>query len=304
MGENVRSLVTGGAGFIGSHVVDGLLSAGHEVVVVDDESGQASDVFHWNPNSVNYIKDVTDASEMKRIFEAHQFDYVFHLAAKTKIVPAMENPPPTLQENYVGLLNILELSRQSNVKRVVFSSSSSIYGDQEIPYTETGQANCLNPYALSKLHGESLCQHYSKVFGLDTVCLRYFNVFGERMPDRGQYAPVIAIFLRQLNNEEPLTIVGDGHQRRDFVYVKDVAKANLSAAFSKQTFGGFVYNVGHGSMISVLEIANLISNNHVHLPERVGDARNTMADISLIENELGWTTSMDAVTWVKEHLQK
>ena len=115
---------------------------------------------------------------------------------------------------------------------------------------------------------------------------------------------MIAIFLRQLNNEEPLTIVGDGHQRRDFVYVKDVAKANLSAAFSKQAFGGFVYNVGHGSMISVLEIANLISNNHVHLPERVGDARNTMADISLIENELGWTTSMDAVTWVKEHLQK
>ena len=300
----MRSLVTGGAGFIGSHVVDELLSLGHEVVVVDDESGQASDVFHWNNSCVNYRENVIDVEKMNSIFKNHNFDYVFHLAAKTKIVPAMENPPPTLWENYTGLLNILELSRKYNIKRVIFSSSSSVYGDQEIPYSEDRKPDCLNPYALSKLHGESLCEHYSRVFDLDTVCLRYFNVFGERMPERGQYAPVIAIFLRQLRNKESLTIVGDGHQKRDFVYVKDVAKANVNAAFRSDRFNAKVYNVGHGSMVSVMEIANLISSEHVHLPERPGDARNTMANTSLVCEALNWAPTIDAASWVKELLSK
>ena len=299
----MRSLVTGGAGFIGSHVVDRLLDAGHEVVVVDDESGQASDKFHWKSTTKNYKQDVTDFCAMEEIFSFHNFDYVFHLAAKTKIVPAMENPPPTLGENYSGLLNILELSRKSGVKRVVFSSSSSVYGDGEIPYEEDDFANCLNPYALSKLHGESLCEHYSLVFGLDTVCLRYFNVFGERMPERGQYAPVIAIFLRQLRNNEPLTIVGDGNQKRDFVYVKDVAAANVRAALAEDLFNGRIYNVGHHSMVSVNEIANLISDQRVHLPERAGDARNTMASIERMKLELAWQPTKDAITWVKEHMK-
>ena len=299
----MRSLVTGGAGFIGSHVVDMLLEAGHEVVVVDDESGQASDRFHWQAATKNYKQDVTDFTAMSKIFETHKFDYVFHLAAKTKIVPAMENPPPTLGENYIGLLNILELSRKSGVRRVVFSSSSSVYGDGPMPSKEKDPAQCLNPYALSKFHGESLCKHYSSVFGLDTVSLRYFNVFGERMPERGQYAPVIAIFLRQLRDDKPLSIVGDGDQKRDFVYVKDVAAANVSAAFSELKFNGRIYNVGHNSMVSVNEIADLISEKRVHLPERDGDARNTMASIERIKSELTWQPTKDAITWVKEYVK-
>ena len=284
----MRSLVTGGAGFIGSHVVDRLLEIGHKVVVVDNESGQASDKFNWpnDPNALCFTYDVTDMSAISKVFDLGSFDYVFHLAAKTKIVPAMKSPPSTLQENYAGLLNILELSRKHRVKRVVFSSSSSVYGDQPIPHSEDAVPNCLNPYALSKLHGEDLCQHYSDVFGLDTVCLRYFNVFGERMPERGQYAPVIAIFLRQFRNNKPLTIVGDGNQKRDFVYVKDVAAANVQAALFSSSFAGKVYNVGHQSMISVNEIAELISSDHVYLPERAGDARNTMASIYKLKNDL------------------
>ena len=300
----MKVLVTGGAGFIGSHIVEKLLDEGHSVTVVDNETGQASDTFHWKKFALNYKVNVTDFNALSQIFLDHDFDFVFHLAAKTKIIPAMQNPPLTLLENYSGLLNVLELSRLHNIKRVIFSSSSSVYGDQTIPYHEETPTDCLNPYALSKLQGEALCHHYSSVFGLDTVCLRYFNVFGERMPERGQYAPVIAIFVRQLRNQQPLTIVGDGQQRRDFVYVEDVAKANLLAAFAPNDFGGDVLNVGHGSMISVLELAELISDEYVYLPERPGDAKDTQAQVSKICALLGWIPTIDAISWVKELLSK
>ena len=301
----MKALVTGGAGFIGSHVVDMLINEGHDVAVVDNETGQASDIFHWDwARADNHKIDVTDFSLLSKLFETNKFDFVFHLAAKTKIVPAMENPPPTLVENYIGLLNVLELSRLHSVKRVIFSSSSSVYGDQSIPYKEDDTPNCLNPYALSKFQGEHLCDHYSSVFNLDTVCLRYFNVFGERMPEKGQYAPVIAIFLRQLRNQRPLTIVGDGEQRRDFVYVEDVAKANLLAARAQTDFGGNVLNVGHGSMISVLELAKLISDEYVYLPDRPGDAKDTQAHIAKICASLGWVPTINATTWIKEFLSK
>jgi UDP-glucose 4-epimerase len=298
----MKSLVTGGAGFIGSHVVEGLLDLGHEVVVVDNETGQASDIFHWNNACLNYKVDVTSRCDMETIMMDHTFDYVFHLAAKTKIVPAMEDPPTTLLENYSGLLNVLELSRRQGVKRVIFSSSSSVYGEQAIPYTEASPPSCINPYALSKFHGELLCKHYSDVFDLDTVCLRYFNVFGDRMPEKGQYAPVIAIFLRQLRNDQPLTIEGDGQQKRDFVYVKDVARANISAAIFVDDFGGDVFNVGSASMVSVKDLADLISDHQVHLPPRECDARNTQAHIARISLRLGWLPTVDAVSWVKEFL--
>jgi UDP-glucose 4-epimerase len=298
----MKILVTGGAGFIGSHIVEKLLSEGHSVTVVDNETGQASDTFHWKKDALNYKINVTNFDALSQVFLDHDFDFVFHLAAKTKIVPAMKNPPPTLLENYSGLLNVLELSRLHNIRRVVFSSSSSVYGDQAIPYREDSAANCLNPYALSKLQGEALCNHYSSVFSLDTVCLRYFNVFGERMPEKGQYAPVIAIFLRQRRNGESLTIVGDGHQRRDFVYVEDVVDANVQAAFANDNFGGDVLNVGHGSMVSVLKLAELISDDFVYLPERSGDAKNTQADITKICSLLEWSPTTDAITWVKELL--
>lgn len=299
----MRALVTGGAGFIGSHVVEEFLKYPNaDVVVVDNESSIDADTFNWvrDERVTNFTSSVTDFPALSDIFADYKFDYVFHLAAKTRIVPAMQDPPNTLQENYVGLLNVLELSRNHAVRRVVFSSSSSVYGTQKIPYKEWAKPDCLNPYALSKLHGESLCKHYSDVFGLDTVCLRYFNVFGERMPERGQYAPVIAIFLRQLRENVELTVVGDGLQRRDFIYVNDVAEANILSALRKDDFSGECMNVGSTEMVSVLDIAKLISENYVHLPPRKGDAQNTQADISKICKEIEWAPTKNVMEWIKE----
>ena len=300
----MKSLVTGGAGFIGSHVVEHLLEAGHEVVVVDNESSIDASTFHWNSRCVNYKKDITNQLEISEVFESHNFDYVFHLAALTRIVPAMNDPATTLRANYVGTLNILELSRQHNIRRVIFSSSSSIYGTQEIPYSETAIPSCLNPYALSKLQGESLCAHYSEVFGLDTVCLRYFNVFGERMPEQGQYAPVIAIFLRQLREGIKLTVVGDGLQRRDFIYVKDVALANVNVALRSSNFVGQFINVGSTKMVSVLDIAKIISSDYTYIPSRKGDSQNTQADITTISKEIDWAPTIGVLDWVKEMLSQ
>ena len=214
------SLVTGAAGFIGSNLTDYLLDLDHQVICVDNESAD-NDKFHWNGRTINVSGDITDYKFMKNVF--NHVDYVFHMAAESRIQSAIENPIQAVEKNCVGTATMLQCAREAGVKRFVYSSTSSGYGNNPFPNVETQPDDCLNPYSATKIAGEKLCKMYTNLYGLETVVLRYFNVFGQRCPTRGQYAPVIGIFRRQLASGEPLTIVGDGSQRRDFVHVNDVA---------------------------------------------------------------------------------
>jgi UDP-glucose 4-epimerase len=281
-----RYLVTGGAGFIGSHLVERLLDEGHQVVVVDDESADSNEEFFWDKRAENHKVDITDYESLVPLFEG--VTGVFHFAAEARIQPAIKNPSRAASVNVLGTCNVLQAARTHGVDRVIYSSTSSAYGRKNTPPLREDMPNdCLNPYSVTKVAGEELCKMYTNLFGLNTVILRYFNVYGERQPLKGQYAPVVGIFQRQVAAGEPMTIVGDGGQKRDFTYVKDVANANFLAMTSvNNEIFGETFNVGTGTNISVLELASLIGDEVVHIPERLGESRATLADAIFIQDWL------------------
>ena len=300
----MRSLVTGGAGFIGSNLVDGLLSLGHEVIVIDNEYSDAHDHFYWNDLTENYKYDIRDYENTRPLYDG--VDYVFHIAAEARIQPAILNPVGAISINSVGTCTVLQCAREAGVKKLMYSSTSAGYGMNPQPNVETQPDDCLNPYSISKVNGEKLCKMYTDLFDLDTVIFRYFNVYGERQPIRGQYAPVIGIFLRQLEAGQPLTIVGDGEQRRDFTYVKDIVNANIMAALSnadKEAYGQ-VYNVGSGVNYSVNEVAEMISNNVKYIPPRLGEARISLANIDKIYKTFAWKPQQSLEKWVKSAVEQ
>jgi len=294
------SLVTGAAGFIGSNLVEHLLDQGHSVVCVDNESAN-NEKFHWSHENgmvINVKVDITDYKGMKNIMSG--VDYVFHLAAESRLQSAIMNPIEAVKKNCVGTTVMLQCAREAGVKRFVYSSTSSGYGNNPYPNVETQPDDCLNPYSASKIAGEKFCKMYTELYGLETVILRYFNVFGRRSPARGQYAPVIGIFQRQRDTGEPLTIVGDGAQRRDFVHVEDVARANyLAATMPLKGHAGEVFNVGTGSAYSIQQIADSISDNQVYIDKRSGEMETTFADITKIGDVLGWKPEIDVIDWIK-----
>jgi len=297
-----KSLVTGGAGFIGSNLVDRLLEIGHEVVVIDNEYSDAHDHFYWNDKAQNYKYDIRDYENTRPLYDG--VDYVFHIAAEARIQPAIENPIGAVSINSVGTVTVLQCAREAGVKRVMYSSTSSGYGMNQTPNIETQPDDCLNPYSVSKVNGEKLCKMYTSLYGLQTVCFRYFNVYGERQPLRGQYAPVIGIFLRQRDAGEPLTIVGDGNQRRDFTYVGDVVKANIMAAISNpdpEAFGQ-VYNVGTGNNYSVNQIARMFDHETVNIAPRPGEARISLANNQKLRKTFGWEPTMKLEDWLSAQL--
>ena len=298
----MKSLVTGGAGFIGSNLVDGLLSLGHEVVVIDNEYSDAHDHFYWNDQTENHKFDIRDYEKTRPLYNG--VDYVFHIAAEARIQPAILNPVGAISINSVGTCTVLQCAREAGVKKLMYSSTSAGYGMNPQPNVETQPDDCLNPYSISKVNGEKLCKMYTDLFNLDTVIFRYFNVYGERQPIRGQYAPVIGIFLRQLVAGEALTIVGDGEQRRDFTYVKDIVNANIMAAISnaeKEAYGQ-VYNVGSGENYSVNEVASMISDNIKYIPPRLGEARISLANVDKIYKTFAWKPQQNLEEWVKKQI--
>ena len=295
------SIVTGGAGFIGSHIVEKLKKLDHMVVVIDNEYSD-NDKFHWRKDTLNVNIDITDYKALKKAFTGA--DYIFHCAAEARIGPAIENPVNALNINTIGTCNVLQCAREVGAKKVLYSSTSSGYGLNEAPNIETQPDDCLNPYSVSKIAGEKLCKMYTDLYGLNTIIFRYFNVFGERAPRKGQYAPVTGIFLRQKAAGEPLTIVGDGEQRRDYIYVKDVANANVMAAISNPDDNAYgqVYNVGSGKNYSVNEIASFISDDTINIPPRIGEARNSLANIDKIQKTFAWKPEVDVEQWIKTQL--
>lgn len=295
----MKSIVTGGAGFIGSHIVDRLVEFGHEVIVIDNESATVHDHFYYNDKATYYKIDVGDYTGIRPLFE--DVDYVFHLAAESRIQPTIDNPLLCLLTNAYGTAAVLQSAREAGCKKVMYSSTSSVYGlKNKPPLKEDMPEDCLNPYSVTKHTGEKLCKIYTELFGLKTVTFRYFNVYGPREPLKGPYAPVVGLFLRQKRAGEPLTIVGDGFQRRDFTHVKDVVDANILAMSYEGN--NLLFNVGTGCNHSVLELAKMISDTIKFIPPRQGEARETLANIDNIKFAFDWHPSKKIEDYIQEQL--
>ena len=290
------TVVTGGAGFIGSHLVDLLLTQGYIVRVVDSLiAGKRECV----PAAATFFEaDIRDAEVLKEAFAGAQL--VFHLAALPRVQDTIEHPTETHDVNVTGTLRVLEAARASGAKRVVFASSAAIYGDnQHIPLREEEPPEPLSPYALHKLVSEQYLRLYSKIFDLPAVSLRFFNVYGPRLDPEGPYALVIGRFLKLHKEGKPLTIVGDGEQTRDYVHVSDVVRALLSAAESDTVGEGEVINVGTGVATSVNALAGHFGGEKAYLPPRL-EPRASVADISRAKELLGWEPSISLVDGIVE----
>jgi nucleoside-diphosphate-sugar epimerase len=290
-------LVTGGAGFIGSHLVERLCGLGYLVRVLDNLSqGRAE----WIHPAAEFIEgDITDLALCRRA--CADVAGVFHLAAMSKVAPSIERFEFCTEQNIIGTQNLLIAARDAKVRKLIYSGSSTYYGNGAAPQAESALPNCLNPYAVSKYVGEQFCELFTRLYQFPTMSLRYFNVYGARQPAVGAYALVLGIFLEQWRRGEPLTIHGDGAQRRDFIHVSDVVEANLAAYASDVQ--GTVMNVGSGSNISIQEIADLISPQQERLPRRQGDAEVTLADISRIGELLRWEPRVPFAEGLKQLMQ-
>ena len=292
----MKYALTGGSGFIGKHLVNELVGLGHEVIVLDIQ-GRFSGDFKF------IDADISQPNDYEKIQKAlHGVDTVFHLAAKARVQPSIDHPILFDKVNVSGTLAMLELSRLAKVRRFVFSSSSSVYGGTTIfPTPETAPTEPMSPYGLQKLVGEEYCQLYSRIHDIETVCLRYFNVYGENAPTEGAYCLVIGAFMRCKAEGRPLTIYGTGQQRRDFTYVQDVARANFLAAHSDKVGAGEVINVGNGESRSVQQIANIFGEPFEYLPARL-EPFETLANIDKAKELLGWSPTGDVEKWVADYL--
>ena len=293
----MKYVVVGGAGFIGSNIVDKLVEQNHEVVIIDNLStGKMENV---NPKaSIEYL-DISNTKECPSMVEIMSgADSVFLLAAKARVQPSIENPVEYEMNNTIGTLNVLKCASDAGVKRVVYSASSSAYGNTDkLPSVESDPVNPLSPYGAQKYYGEVMCKMFSEVYGLETVSLRYFNIYGERQNVGGAYAMVIGIFVDQLLNGKPMTIRGDGEQRRDFTYVGDVVNANILASQSENVGNGEVINIGNGDNRSINDIADMIGGDRVNV-EPVIEPKETLANNSLAEKLLGWNPTQNIEDWV------
>lgn len=284
----MKCLVTGGAGFIGSNLVDRLLNDRHNVTVLDNFStGRPENIAHHKTNKqFALIKaDVSNLDEIKPYFEG--IDIVFHLAAIADIVPSMTNPMAYYKSNVTGTACVVEASRLTGVKKLIYAASSSCYGIPDIyPTPETAEIVPQYPYALTKYLGEQIVLYWGNVYNMPVISLRLFNVYGPRSRTSGTYGAVFGVFLAQKLNKKPYTVVGDGTQTRDFIYVTDVANAFVMAM--ETDCQGEVMNVGSGNTYSINHLIQLLSGEIVYVPKRPGEPDCTLADISKIRKLLGW----------------
>jgi UDP-glucose 4-epimerase len=296
------ALVTGGAGFIGSHIVDLLLEKEFEVRVLDNLSGgRLKNLEHHRSNPLLhfYNLDITDIETNNPIFS--NVKWLFHLAGIGDIVPSIEKPLEYFNANSYGTARIAEAARAAGVEKVVYAASSSCYGLADVPTNELAPINPQYPYALTKYIGELTLFHWHEVYGLPVNSIRIFNAYGPRSRTSGAYGAVFGVFLKQKIAGKALTVVGDGNQSRDFVYATDVAKAFVAAAQTDKV--GEIYNIGYGKPRKINELTKLLSDEIIRIPERPGEPKCTWADISKISNELGWTPEITLEEGVSKLLQ-
>jgi len=283
------AVVTGGAGFIGSHAVDNLLSRGYAVRVIDDlRGGRRANIEHVidRADVEFHEQDVCSLSPSSPVMSG--VDLVLHFAGIGDIVPSVERPFEYMQNNVMGTVRVLEASRHAGVRRLVYAASSSCYGaNPPVPTDETAPIVTEYPYAMSKYQGEQAAFHWSKVYGLSVNAVRIFNAFGTRSRTSGAYGAVFGVFLKQKLSGKPFTVVGDGTQRRDFVFVSDVAEAFVLAGLT--SLSGRVWNLGSGNPQSVNRLVELLGGEVIHIPKRPGEPDATWANPAAIQRDLGWT---------------
>ena len=295
------AIVTGGAGFIGSHMVDLLIEDNFEVRVIDDLSGGHLENLNQHKNNTNLViekADIRDINSAHSVFKDCEF--LFHFAGKGDIVPSIDQPSDYMSINVLGTVQMLEGARAGNIKKFVYAGSSSCYGLAKTPTTEDHHINPGYPYALSKYQGEMAAFHWQKVYNLSVNSIRIFNAYGERVRTTGLYGAVFGVFLKQKLERAPFTVVGDGSQSRDFVYVSDVARAFLAAA--KTSKNGEVYNLGAGNPQTINHLVQLIGGDITYIPERPGEPKCTWADIQKIRTHLNWEPLISFETGVTRML--
>jgi len=295
-----KAIVTGGAGFIGSNLVDRLIDMGVEVHVIDDLStGKEENI---NPKAEFHKEDISTMEPMQNHWKLKNTDVIFHLAALARVQPSIEQPLPYHDANVTGTLKMLELAKFLKVPKFVFSSSSSVYGDAKVPTGENHKLNPMSPYALHKLIGEQYCKLYSFLHDIDTVSLRYFNVYGNRMSLDGAYRLAIPIFATQIKDGKPCTINNDGNQRRDMTYVEDVINANIITATADKKFNGDVFNVGNGNNVSVNDLVDMMGGEKSY-GNKVIEPFETLADNAKARLDLDWEPTGDIKKWLEEYMK-
>jgi len=296
----MKSLVTGGAGFIGSNLVDELIKRGHFVVVLDNFStGRRSNLKHHKKKNIKIVNIDISKKNLDKYFKG--VDYVFHLAALADIVPSIEKPDIYYQANVFGTFNAVQSSIKSKVKKFIYAASASCYGfPKKFPTSEKENIKTEYPYSFSKWQGEELVMHWAKLFNLPAISLRFFNIYGPRSRTSGAYGAVFGVFLAQKIAKSPLTIVGNGKQTRDFLHVKDLVKAIIKAAYSKRT--SKIYNVAGGKEVTVNKIAKLVGGKKINIPKRPGEPDRSLGDIRKIKKELNWKPKIKIETGVKDLL--
>lgn len=300
----MKTLVTGGCGFIGSHIAEQLLSEGHDVLIIDNLStGRLLNIVHLKANKrLTFVEaDISDHIKILPYF--NDIDWVFHIAALADIVPSIEEPLKYHNSNVNGTISVLEAARKNKIKRFIYAASSSCYGIPEsFPTNEHEEIRPQYPYATTKYFGEQYALNWHKIYKLPVTSLRFFNVYGTRSRTSGTYGAVFGVFLAQKINNMPYTIVGDGTQTRDFTYVTDVANACIKAAESNNVIGE-VLNVGSGNTYSVNNLVELLGGEKIHIPKRPGEPDCTFADITKIRHILNWNPKVSLEDGVKIMLE-
>ena len=282
-----KSIVTGGAGFIGSNLVDRLVKEGHKVIVLDNfVSGKRKNLSHHKKKDVIIINlDISKNQNLQRYF--NKVDYVYHLAGLAEIIPSIKNPKKYFINNVLGTLNVLEALKNIKIKKFIYAASSSCYGNpKNFPTSENERIETKHPYALTKYMGEELVKNYASIFNMPNISFRFFNVYGPRLNTSSQYGSVFGKFLSQKINKKPLTIVGDGKQTRDFIYVEDLIDVFLKVSKSKLV--NKIYNLGSGKETSINRVAKLFGGKKIFIAKRLNEPKRSLAEISKIKKDINW----------------